>query len=99
MARITVEDCLEKEQNRFALVILASKRTKELLGGASLLVSETDNKEVVGALREIAEGKVRFLTKEEESRSTFAIPVQEAPLPASSQLDELERLFEDPSSL
>lgn len=58
MARVTVEDCLEKVENRFALVILASKRTKELKRGAPLLVRERDNREVVMALREIAAGKV-----------------------------------------
>jgi DNA-directed RNA polymerase subunit omega len=58
MARVTVEDCLEKVENRFALVILASKRTKELKRGAPLLVHDRDNREVVMALREIARGKV-----------------------------------------
>ncbi len=58
MARITVEDCLQKIPNRFDLVMLASKRAKQLLSGAKPLV-ESDNREVVVALREIAEGKVR----------------------------------------
>ncbi len=59
MARVTVEDCLEKVENRFALVILASKRTKELKRGAPLMVTFRDNREIVMALREIAGGKVR----------------------------------------
>lgn len=58
MARITVEDCLEKIANRFELVTLASKRAKQLFKGAKPLL-ETDNREIVTALREIAEGKVR----------------------------------------
>jgi DNA-directed RNA polymerase subunit omega len=58
MARVTVEDCLEQVENRFALVILASKRTKELKRGAPLLVRDRDNREVVMALREIARGKI-----------------------------------------
>jgi len=58
MARVTVEDCLEKVENRFALVVLASKRTKELKRGAPLLVRDRDNREIVMALREIAAGKV-----------------------------------------
>jgi DNA-directed RNA polymerase subunit omega len=58
MARITVEDCLEKLNNRFDLVILGAKRAKQLLEGAKPLV-ESDNREVVVALREIAAGKVR----------------------------------------
>jgi len=58
MARITVEDCLEKVSNRFELVILASKRAKQLFKGAKPLL-ETDNREIVTALREVAAGKVR----------------------------------------
>jgi DNA-directed RNA polymerase subunit omega len=58
MARITVEDCLEKVPNRFQLVILGSKRAKQLLGGAKPIL-KTDNLEIVTALREIAAGKVR----------------------------------------
>jgi DNA-directed RNA polymerase subunit omega len=58
MARVTVEDCLDWVENRFALVILASKRTKELKRGAPLMVRTRDNREVVMALREIASGKV-----------------------------------------
>jgi len=57
MARITVEDCLEKVPNRFELVLVGARRAKQLLKGARPLV-ESDNKEVVAALREIAEGKV-----------------------------------------
>ena len=59
MARITVEDCLERVENRFALVVLASKRTKELKRGAPLMVRGRDNREVVMSLREIAAGKVK----------------------------------------
>jgi DNA-directed RNA polymerase subunit omega len=58
MARITVEDCLEKLPSRFELVMLASKRAKQLFKGAKPLL-ETDNREIVTALREIAAGKVR----------------------------------------
>lgn len=58
MARITVEDCLERVPNRFELVLLAARRAKQLLKGARPLV-ESDNKEVVTALREVAAGKVR----------------------------------------
>ena len=57
MARITVEDCLAKVPNRFEVVILASKRAKQLLQGAKPLV-QSDNREIVSALREVAAGKV-----------------------------------------
>ena len=59
MARITVEDCLGNVTSRFDLVKLASIRAKQLLKGAKPLVS-ADNREIVIALREIAEGKVRW---------------------------------------
>ncbi|MBX2798456.1 MAG: DNA-directed RNA polymerase subunit omega [Myxococcales bacterium] len=58
MARITVEDCLEAVPNRFSLVLVAAERTKQLLKGAHPLIdNESDNKEVVTALREIAADK------------------------------------------
>ncbi len=60
MARITVEDCLENEQNRFALVRLASRRAKQLLSGKTPVTDTRGNKAIVSALREIADGKVRF---------------------------------------
>ncbi len=59
MARVTVEDCLEREENRFALVILAALRTRQLMKGAAQLV-HSKNKAAVTALREIAAGKVHF---------------------------------------
>ena len=62
MARITVEDCLEKigDDNRFSLVHLAVERIKQRRQGASLLIPPRKNKEVVMALREIAAGSVSF---------------------------------------
>lgn len=60
MARITVEDCLEKVESRFELVLLAARRAKMIMKGAKALV-ESDNRPIVTALREIAAGKVRFV--------------------------------------
>jgi DNA-directed RNA polymerase subunit omega len=60
MARVTVEDCLEKVDNRFALVLLATRRTKQLLKGSQPLIDRTENKPIVTALREIAAGKVAY---------------------------------------
>jgi DNA-directed RNA polymerase subunit omega len=65
MARITVEDCLTQENNRFALVQLASKRTKQLLQGSPTQAADRKNKAVVTALREIAGGRVRFMSADE----------------------------------
>ena len=59
MARVTVEDCLEKVHNRFSLVILGAERARQLAAGARPLV-RCDNKPAVTALREIARGGVHF---------------------------------------
>lgn len=59
MARVTVEDSLEKVSNRFELAIIVSKRVKQLLKGDQPTV-RSKNKPVVTALREVAEGKVYF---------------------------------------
>ena len=59
MARVTVEDCLDKVPNRFALVVLAAERARQLSRGAMPGV-DCDNKPAVTALREIADAKVKF---------------------------------------
>ncbi len=62
MARVTVEDCLENVENRFELVMVASKRARQLAtGGRDPMVQEESDKPTVIALREIAEG---FITNE-----------------------------------
>ncbi|MCA9605049.1 MAG: DNA-directed RNA polymerase subunit omega [Myxococcales bacterium] len=59
MARVTVEDCLAHEENRFSLVILAAKRTRQLMKGSRQLV-HSKNRAAVTALREIASQKVHW---------------------------------------
>lgn len=59
MARVTVEDCLEHEENRFALCILAARRTRQLNRGVPALV-ESKNRAAVTALREIADARVKY---------------------------------------
>ena len=59
MARVTVEDCVDKIPNRFDLVLLAGQRARQISGGDSLLVERDRDKNPVVALREIAETKVR----------------------------------------
>ena len=69
MARVTVEDCLENVANRFELVMVASKRARQLAtGGKDPLVEEESDKPTVIALREIADGLVGpdILTREDE---------------------------------
>lgn len=59
MARVTVEDCLDKVDNRFELIMVASKRARQISNdGADVMVEEDNDKPTVIALREIAEGKV-----------------------------------------
>jgi DNA-directed RNA polymerase subunit omega len=68
MARVTVEDCLENVANRFELVMVASKRARQLAtGGRDPMVQEESDKPTVIALREIAEG---FVTNEILSRES-----------------------------
>ena len=70
MARITVEDCLEKVTNRFALVILGAERARQLANGGRALI-RCDNKPTVIALREIAQGQVRYNESVEQTVNTF----------------------------
>jgi DNA-directed RNA polymerase subunit omega len=59
MARVTVEDCVDKVPNRFDLVLLAAQRAREISGGAELTLERDRDKNPVVALREIAEETVR----------------------------------------
>jgi len=67
MARITVEDCLNKVESRFELVILAARRAKMLMRGAKPLV-ESNNRPIVSALREVAGRKVKFIDPKEKEK-------------------------------
>ena len=58
MARITVEDCLEKIESQYDLVLLAKERTSQLNSGAEMLVKADNDKNTVIALREIAQDKI-----------------------------------------
>jgi len=66
MARVTVEDCLEKVDNRFGLIHLAAQRVRQLRKGSEPLVV-CKNNDIVVSLREIAEGEVFQLKKEDSS--------------------------------
>lgn len=88
MARITVEDCLDKVENRFELVMVASKRARQLaIGGKDPMVSEDGDKPTVLALREIAEGRIdreQILRVEdevrEEQQAAVVIEIPDEPL-------------------
>ncbi len=60
MARITIEDALKEGKNRFALCLLAIQRAKQLLKGSQPVSAKKTNREIVTALREIAESKVKY---------------------------------------
>jgi DNA-directed RNA polymerase omega subunit len=71
MARVTVEDCLERVPNRFALTILAARRARMLGEGRGSAMVDCDNKEGVTALREIGDSHVRFKEDVDEALSQF----------------------------
>ncbi|MEO0326318.1 MAG: DNA-directed RNA polymerase subunit omega [Myxococcota bacterium] len=77
MARVTVEDCLENEENRFALVVLAAERARQLMKGAPALV-KSKNRAHVTALREIADEKVRFNRPVREAVEEFVVETRNA---------------------
>ncbi len=69
MARITVEDCLDHVDNRFDLVLLASKRARQLANGVEPMLPWENDKPTVVALREVAEGMVKPETLAEADRA------------------------------
>jgi DNA-directed RNA polymerase subunit omega len=60
VARITIEDCMKKVQNRFLLVNMVAKRVRQIREGSEYLVSAPKNEDIVIALREIAAGKIKL---------------------------------------
>ena len=77
MARITVEDCLDRIENRFQLVLVATTRARQIERGSTPLVEEQRDKPTVLALREIAEGKTDATILDED--------VEEAPAEAEAE--------------
>ena len=100
MARITVEDCLRKENNRHTLVILASKRAKQIVAGAQPTIGDTrNNKPVVVALREVAEGSVRFMNIEEEAvEAQRKIDEKKMSAQTEKAREQLQAIFGDSGS-
>tara|TARA_Y100000590_G_scaffold7568_1_gene9634 strand:+ start:1306 stop:1764 length:459 start_codon:yes stop_codon:yes gene_type:complete len=85
MARITVEDCLEKIDSQYDLVLLAKERTSQLNAGDKSLVPKDNDKNTVIALREIGEGKISINTVEEAAINKMR-KVQSEP----TELEDLE---------
>ena len=78
MARITIEDCLDKVDNRFQLVHMAAKRVRQIREGSEYLVSSPKNEDIVVALREVAAGKVVIKEVTDEPEMIEAAPEVEA---------------------
>lgn len=93
MARVTVEDCLENVSSRFELVLLASKRARQLVSGKEAMVELENDKPTVLALREIADGKIsnEILDKmAEEERLAREAAEAEAAAAEAAELAEKE---------
>ena len=90
MARITVEDCLEKIDSQYDLVLLAKERTSQLNAGEKPLVPEDNDKNTVIALREIGEGKISIKTVEDTAINKLR-KVQNEP----TELEDLDIEEED----
>lgn len=82
MARVTVEDCLDHVDNRFTLVLRATRRARQMHRGAEALVPDEDDKHTVIALREIADGLITddvleaadVAIEEEEEEAAMEVP-------------------------
>ena len=83
MARVTVEDCLDNVANRFELVLVSSKRARQIAMGKEPMVEEENDKPTVIALREIAEGLVTADILEESEEETEEIMAEDMEVAAA----------------
>ena len=95
MARVTVEDCVDKVPNRFDLVLLAAQRARQVSGGADLTIERDRDKNPVVALREIAEQTVKPRDLEEAVISNL----QKVRIDEDDETDELASLSESAEAL
>ena len=93
MARITVEDCLDKIDSQYDLVLLAKERTSQLNAGDTPQVSEDNDKNTVISLREIAEGKMSIKTLEDSAIDKLR-KLQEETMPSEGLEEEHEDNFD-----
>jgi DNA-directed RNA polymerase subunit omega len=87
MARVTVEDCLDKVDNRFQLVLVATKRARQLANGVQPLVPWENDKPTIVALREIAAGHVGPSILDETVPSVFEEENEEEPVASAAAED------------
>ena len=95
MARVTVEDCVDKIPNRFDLVLLAAQRARQISGGADLTLDRDRDKNPVVALREIAEETV----KPKELQESIVTNLQKVRIDEEDETDELASLSESAEAL
>lgn len=95
MARVTVEDCVDKIPNRFDLVLLAAQRAREISGGAELTVDRDRDKNPVVALREIAEQTV----KPAELNEALVTSMQRVLPEDDDEMDEIGSLSQSAEAL
>ena len=94
MARVTVEDCIDKVPNRFDLVLLAAHRAREISSGSSLTVERDNDKNPVVALREIADETITAVQLREASIESLQRQI-EVDEPEDDEMDLLSRQEED----
>ncbi len=95
MARVTVEDCVDKIPNRFDLVLLAAQRAREISGGAELTIERDRDKNPVVALREIAEEMV----KPKELHELVVVGLQKILPDDEDEADEIGSLSQSAEAL
>jgi DNA-directed RNA polymerase subunit omega len=95
MARVTVEDCVDKIPNRFDLVLLAAQRARQISGGADLTIERDRDKNPVVALREIAEVTV----KPRELEEAVVTNLQKVRIDEEDETEELASLSEAAEAL
>lgn len=86
MARVTVEDCIDKIPNRYELLMVAAQRAKDISSGSSLTINRDNDKNAVVALREIANGTVNI----EELQHSLVMGLQKYVEVAEPEEEELE---------
>jgi DNA-directed RNA polymerase subunit omega len=95
MARVTVEDCVDKVSNRFDLILVAAQRARQISGGADLTIDRDRDKNPVVALREIAEETV----KPKELHESLITSLQKVRIDEEDETDELASLSESAEAL
>ncbi len=95
MARVTVEDCIDKVTNRFDLVLLAAQRAREISGGAELTLDRDRDKNPVVALREIAEETV----KPEDLKEALIADLQKVRIDDDDMPDEIGSIAQSAEAL